>query len=65
MDISYIQVYFKFHVNPQQKVSDLGGFKENEWMIGALGHDSALLRLHWAGGQPGRMRCFKEKWKIN
>ena len=24
----------------------------NEWMIGVLGHDSALVRLYWAG-QPG------------
>ena len=34
-----------------------------EWMIGVLGHDSALLRLHWAGNNLGECYIFhKPAW---
>ena len=33
-------------------------------MIGVLGHDSALLRLYWAGDNLGELNEFCYEWKI-
>ena len=30
----------------------------NEWMIGVIGHDSALLKLYWAGDNLGEWDEF-------